>query len=401
MQYRARFVLPITAPPIRDGWVAVDDGIVEGVGGGPGPQAAERDLGSVALLPGLVNAHTHLELSHLHGAIPRSADFVSWARGIIASRRERPDPRTPDIVDAIDRGIAESLAAGTAALGDISNTLVSVERLVQTPLFGVVFHELLRFNAPDPDAVVAEALARVRALPRTDRLRTTLAAHAPYSVAPSVLRAIRRAVEADAALGPVSIHLAESRAEVDFVATGTGPWRALLEQIGSWDASWRPAGATPVAYADAHGWLDDRTVVVHGVQMSPADLATVAARGATLVTCPRSNEHTGAGRPPVEAFYASGVRVAVGTDSLASAPDLNVFAELAALRRLAPGVPPRLLLDSATRQGAAALGFGRRLGAIESGFSARLIAVQVPPAVDDVEEYLVGGITPDQIAWVG
>ena len=116
-------------------------------------------------------------------------------------------------------------------------------------------------------------------------------------------------------------------------------------------------------------------LAVHGVQMSPADLARLAARGATLVTCPRSNGHTGAGAPPIEEFYASGVRVAVGTDSLASTPDLNVFAELATMRALAPSVPASALLDSATRQGARALGFDSDYGTIEPGKRARLLAV--------------------------
>ena len=122
-------------------------------------------------------------------------------------------------------------------------------------------------------------------------------------------------------------------------------------------------------FLDESGFLDARVLAVHGVQMTPADLARLAARGATLVTCPRSNGHTGAGAPPIEDFYASGVRVAVGTDSLASAPDLNVFAELATLRALAPSVPASALLDSATRQGARALGFDADYGTIEPGKS--------------------------------
>jgi 5-methylthioadenosine/S-adenosylhomocysteine deaminase len=134
--------------------------------------------------------------------------------------------------------------------------------------------------------------------------------------------------------------------------------------------------------------------------MTSADLARLAAHDATLVTCPRSNVRTGAGVPPVAEFYRSGVRVAIGTDSLASTPDLNVFAELAELRNLASEVPAAQLLDSATRQGARALGFDADYGTIEPGKRARLIAVSIPDAVDDVEEYLVSGIQPEQIQWL-
>jgi cytosine/adenosine deaminase-related metal-dependent hydrolase len=174
----------------------------------------------------------------------------------------------------------------------------------------------------------------------------------------------------------------------------------LLEEVGAWDPYWVPPGGTPVQFLDESGFLDARTLAIHGVQMTNEDLERLAARGATLVTCPRSNFHTGAGAPPIEEFYASGVPVAVGTDSLASTPDLNVFAELATMRALAPTVPARQLLDSATRQGARALGFDAEFGTIEPGKSARLIAVDVPPDVEDVEEYLVGGIEPRHIRWV-
>ncbi len=141
-------------------------------------------------------------------------------------------------------------------------------------------------------------------------------------------------------------------------------------------------------------------LAVHGVQMSSSDLARLAARGVTLVTCPRSNGHTGAGAPPLEEFYESGVRVAVGTDSLASSPDLSVFAELATMRALAPSLPASALLDSATRQGARALGFESEYGSIEPGKRARLLAVTIPGGTDDVEEYLVSGIHPEQIRWI-
>jgi len=155
-----------------------------------------------------------------------------------------------------------------------------------------------------------------------------------------------------------------------------------------------------VEFLDESGFLGPRVLAVHGVQMSGADLDRLAARGTTLVTCPRSNGHTGAGAPPIQEFYDSGVRVAVGTDSLASAPDLNVFAELATLRALAPGVPAASLLESATREGARALGLDARYGTIEPGKTARLIAVALPSANIDVEEYLVGGIDAAEIRWI-
>jgi cytosine/adenosine deaminase-related metal-dependent hydrolase len=199
---------------------------------------------------------------------------------------------------------------------------------------------------------------------------------------------------------PWSIHLAESQAEDEFIRSGSGPWRRLLEELGSWDPGWVAPGVGPVQYLDEAGVLDSRLLAVHGVRMSETDLARLARRGTTVVACPRSNVYTGAGVPDIAAFYRSGVRVAVGTDSLASVPDLNVFAELATMRALAPAVPAPALLDSASRRGARALGFEGDYGTIEAGKIGRLLAVSVPARVADVEEYLVGGIEPGAIRWI-
>ena len=159
-------------------------------------------------------------------------------------------------------------------------------------------------------------------------------------------------------------------------------------------------GTSPVEYLDQLGFLDQRVLAVHGVQFDGNDLDLLRARGVTLVSCPRSNRYVGVGSPPLEAFYATKVHVAFGTDSLASVEDLNLFAELAEARRLAPRVPASALLESATRRGAEALAFGSEFGTIEPRKRAQLIAVRTPAAVDDVEEYLVSGITPANVSWL-
>jgi cytosine/adenosine deaminase-related metal-dependent hydrolase len=398
---RASWIVPIATPPIRDGWVGVDCGRVVSLGGGRADRAgAVRDLGSVALMPGLVNAHTHLELSCQRGEVPPADEFVTWIRGVLAARRRRPDPGAPDVVQPVERAIEEAVAAGTAAVGDISNTLVTFEPLARSPLAAVVFYELVGFNTADPAGVVEQARRRLDDLSPTGLVRLSLAAHAPYSVSTGLFRAIRDAIDRDRSV-PWSVHLAESTAEVEFLESAGGPWRTLLEELAAWDPAWVAPRVSPVEYLDAAGLVDARLLAVHGVQMTEGDLARLAARGTTLVTCPRSNAHTGAGDPPLEAFYRSGVRVAVGTDSLASVTDLNVFSELAAMRALAPSLEASSLLDSATRQGARGLGIDADYGTIEPGKRARLIAVDVPPGTEDVEEYLVSGIRPEQIQWVG
>jgi cytosine/adenosine deaminase-related metal-dependent hydrolase len=415
--YRAAWVCPIAQPPIRNGWFSVRDGHIVQVAA-PGerpPGAPARDLGRVAVLPGVVNAHTHLELSGLRDSVPPAAELTEWVRQLIAARgarRERADDE--EMRKAAAEGCREAREMGTALIGDISNSLASVEPLRDHGLRGLVFHELIGFNVSHGRRVDDTRDARAAAAERGgDVVRVSIAPHAPYSVAPELFRAIRRAVN-ESAVPITSVHLAESEAECQFLESGSGPWPAVLKFVGSWRDEWVPPGCAPVDYLDRLGMLDSRTLVVHGVRLDERALARLAEIGCTLVTCPRSNQWVGAGVPPVARFYASGVRVAVGTDSLASVQDLNVFSELKTMRWLAPDVPARTLLASATIVGAEALGFGDELGSIEPGKRAELIAVELPPELvgerakeggtlvppEAVEEFLVGGIDPRQIRWV-
>jgi cytosine/adenosine deaminase-related metal-dependent hydrolase len=392
---RARWVLPITSPPIRDAWVLVRKGRIVELGGGPPPSVRlsdTRDLGHSALLPGLVNAHTHLELSWLWGKVPPAQTLPDWVGTLLTQRAAA----ATDDVAAIRQAIVDAEEAGTAAVADVSNTLASVAPLAASRLHAVVFRELIGFNPLDAASLVAQAAASLDAVAKSPRLRLHLAPHAPYSVAPAVIAAI--AAAAGSRRAPMTIHLAESPEETEFLRTGRGRWRELLDARGVWNPVWQPPDCGAVEYLDRLGALGARTLAVHGVQCTDADLGRLAARGATLVTCPRSNVWVGVGPPPASKFFASGVRVALGTDSLASGTDLNLFSEVSALHFLAPEVPAATLLHSATRAGALALGL-EGLGAIEPRKLARLITVDLPLGIQDVEQYLVEGVDPSQIAW--
>ena len=178
-----------------------------------------------------------------------------------------------------------------------------------------------------------------------------MAPHAPYSTSAPLIQSLVAGLPIGGVLdvqvpacAVSSIHLGESPEEVEFLAAGTGPFRSLLADLGAWDDTWVPPGLAPVAYLQQLGALHARLLVVHGTQLGAGELRTLADAGATLVLCPRSNRWVGAGVPPVAAAFAAGVRVAIGTDSLASVEDLNLFAELAFLREIAPDVPASRLL---------------------------------------------------------
>jgi cytosine/adenosine deaminase-related metal-dependent hydrolase len=407
--YRAAWVCPIAQAPIENGWVAVRDGRITGVGDAmtPPPQPP-RDLGQVAVLPGLVNAHTHLELSWLRGRVPPAATFTDWIKQLFVRRGARVERADDEnVLEAARQAADEMREMGTAAVGDISNSLVSVEPLRASGLRGLVFHELLGFNALTPQPVIdTRPLREAATALGGGAVRVSIAPHAVYSVSPELFRSIRDEVQRSTV--PISsVHVAESESEIDFLRDGSGPWPAILKWVGVARDDWQPPGRTPVAYLDSLGVLDARTLAVHGVQLGDADLERLAAIGSTVVTCPRSNQWVGVGVPPLERFYASGVKVAVGTDSLASVEDLNLFSELKTMRWLAPAVPARTLLHSATCAGAQALGLGDELGTIETGKRAALVAIELEKEVADasahataLEEYLVSGIEPRQVRWL-
>ena len=397
MRFRADWLLPISDAPIRDGWVSVENGRIAGLGSSAPADAI--DLGRAVLLPALVNAHTHLELSYLHRRIPPAPRFGEWVRAVMTTRQQYPDPADPRILDPARAALAAARAAGTGLCGDISNTLVTVPLLREAGMPAQVFHELTGFTEQDPVARVRDARNRVDAAGADNDIRISLAPHAPYSVSAGLFQAIRADLESHP--GSISsVHLAEPAEELELLRHGTGDLRAVLEALGRWPADWRPPGVSPVHYLIDLGVLDSRMLVVHGVQFDGTDLTQLSSLGVTVVSCPRSNVYVGAGAPPLEVFYAMDVQVAFGTDSLASVADLNMFMELQEARRLAPRVSARRLLESATLAGAQALGFADSFGSIEPGKRAALIAVDVPAGVTDVEEYLVGGVQPHQVRWL-
>ncbi len=391
--HRAAWVLPISAPPIPDGTVAVEGGRIVGVG--PFSDLRRRcpgdvtDCGDALLLPGLVNAHTHLEWSFLRGAIGPRHDFVGWVREITERRLATP---LREVSAAVGEAVSEIVATGTVAVGEVINRqpryvnfdmTASVERLAAEGIQGVGFVELLEFRGEQAAEVLQagqKALERLRE--RGPSLAFHLSPHAPYSVSPALFRLIRAQTERR------TVHLAENEAEVRFLASGDGPWSDLLRERGRWDPSWSPPGVSPVRYLDGLGFLDDRTLAVHVVHVDAEDIAVLRKRGTPVCLCPRSNARLSVGRAPARRLLDTGLTVALGTDSLASSEDLDLFAEMRALRDQNSDLSPEEIVRAATLNGAIALGLERDLGSLAPGKSARFIGVKVKE-IDDPYEGLL------------
>ena len=336
--------------------VVLEDGWIKAVESRPPKGVAVTDLGEGLLLPGLVNAHTHLELSGLAGLMPPQGDFVGWLESMISLRPARLRQNGPEATLAAVEYLAQD---GTALLGDVTNTGKAAEALARAGVSAVSFYEALgaaKAEPPEAQAVWQGAVLAAAAV----------AAHAPYSIPTARLAALK----AKAGALPFAIHLAESQAEVEFLA-GVGVEGRRLEEFlilrGLRREDLHLAADTPLGQLLAAQALDQSTLLVHGIQLTSGEVAQVAAAGASLCVCPRSNLGLTGRLAPVEELLAAGVNVALGTDSLASTPDLSLWAEMVALMAAKPGLDPETVLTMATRGGAQALGQAGRFGTLRPG----------------------------------
>jgi cytosine/adenosine deaminase-related metal-dependent hydrolase len=403
--HRARFVLPIAAPPLADGAVLVAGETIRAVGLyrdlAPHHAGGVADHGDQVLLPALVNAHTHLELSALAGRILDGLDFAEW---LATTTTQAAALSVEAAAPAIDVAIAALVACGTGLIGEVSDTGRTVAALARSPLAARVFHEVIAFDprAAEPALVAArERLAASEALTGPGgAIRHSLAPHAPYTVSMRLLRLIRGVNGQDGR--PTTIHLAESPAETEFFAAGSGPLAELKRRFSTTVSGWEAPGESPVVYLARIGWFEAPQLAVHLTQLSARDIEILRRAPATACLCPRSNRALGVGAAPAGALAAAGIPLALGTDSLASAPSLSLFDELA-VAAADYELEPALLLAAATRGGARALGFGAEWGELAPGRRARTILVAPPPGVplgDDPYAVLLDRPGPDRIRWV-
>jgi cytosine/adenosine deaminase-related metal-dependent hydrolase len=352
--YTARWIFPVDAPPLERGTITIQADKIVAVEP-HGMRTADTDLGNVALLPGFVNAHTHLDLSGARGQCPPEADFTLWLRRVIAFRRSR----TPEQVQAdIAVGIAECLRFGTTLIGDISSGGASWPLLAHAECRATVFYEVLGLSPERARQSWQAAVETPWRTPASDRLRPGVSPHAPYSVHESLFRSC--------AQWQVATHLAETKAELELLRSRSGPFVDFLKELNVWDPSGLVANPLDVVRLFPHG------LFVHGNYLDPA---TPFLPTQTLVICPRT--HAAFGHPH-HPFPSMKVRIALGTDSLASNPDLDILAEARFLRQHYPEVEPAALLRMLTLNGAEALGFGDVAGSLKPGKSADLVVLPLP-----------------------
>ncbi len=363
---RARLIFTARGTLLEDGAVEVRRGRIVDLGPYPELKRTFRgrrvDLGEVLLLPALTNTHTHLELSALRFRLTPTGSFITWVRSLI---RKRVELSLEDLRQAAAEALDELWQEGVGLLGEVGNTGITLGLLHESPFHAVYFREIIDFRGKSE---IKQFLERSSGR----RIVYALSPHAPYTVSPVLIQAIKSWTRAKGR--PFSIHVAESPEETLFLAEGSGPIRALLEERGQFHPGFEAPGLSPVAYLERLGVLDEHTICVHVVQVTPADLEILARRRIRPCLCPRSNIFLGVGLPPLPQILAAGLKPCLGTDSLASNDRLSVWAEMEALYHAYPEVAPETYLTMATLWGAQALG-KRDMGAIEPGYRAEMIAV--------------------------
>jgi cytosine/adenosine deaminase-related metal-dependent hydrolase len=382
--YTARWIFPVETPPLPGGTITIAGAYIHAVEP-HGTRSADVDLGNAAIVPGLVNAHTHLDLTGLRGRCAPTPDFTHWLRQVIALRRTRtPTETQADIANGLD----ECLRTGTTLIGDIAYEGASLSLLEKAPCRSVVFRELLGLTEERARQSWLDAVQWLRDHPGNDRAVAGLSPHAPYSVRSSLYEiAGRRAI-------PIATHLAESPAELELLHDRQGSFVDFLRELNVWDPSGPCRDPLDVVRALPSG------IFVHGNYLDPHTPLTPRQ---SVVFCPRTHAAFGHRRHPFPAMLEQGVRVALGTDSLASNPDLDVRAEARFLHEHYPEVAASTILRMLTLNGAAALGVGNVTGSLMPGKSADLVVLALSGGErgDPYELILDVEATINDVMWRG
>ncbi|MBU0674678.1 MAG: amidohydrolase family protein [Proteobacteria bacterium] len=402
--HQAAYVLTMSPDSVLptmlfDGAVLTEDGVIREVG--PYSRLLRHsdavlvEHTDALLMPAMVNCHSHLELSclaNLGQQRPVHGGITGWIRELLKNRETITDPE--EITMAAWQALANLYGSGCRGLVDIGNRAESRDIGKDFKIAVHFFQEFLGLV----DATAGLIKERITQLD-TDHACT---GHALYSTGPKLLRFLKDRSRNFGQLFP--LHVAESMDEIEFLATGQGPFRNFLEERQIWDDTFIVSGKSPVAHLDDLGILDDRTLCVHGIHLTDGDFDLLSTRQTPVCVCPGSNRFLDVGIAPVARMIDRGLTVVLGTDSLASNPQLNLWCEMQILAEDHPGLDPRAIVRMSTLNGARIMGLEDQIGSIAPGLSANFLAVRgdMPKGGDEesVYSWLVGSGLEIKCEWV-
>ena len=389
--YSARWVLPIVSPAIVDGAVAIDNSVIVAVGSNQDvvsrfPDSRIEDFGEAAILPGFVNAHSHLELTVMRGFLEREEnDFFAWLRRLTVARLVMT---AEDLFVSAICGAIEAARAGVTCLGDACSVAEQGMKAMQAVgLRGIVYQESF---GPDPSlaetnvAQLREQISELRPL-ENEMVRVGVSPHAPYSVSGPQLELISR-LAIDERL-PLMMHAAESQAEKLFMLEGKGPF---VDGLRARSIEWQAPKISTIKYLERHGVLQTKPLFAHCINVDETDLDLIKQSSAGIAHCPKSNAKLGHGSAPFADFIRRGIKVGLGSDSVASNNTCDIleearFATLLARSHpfrggLLPAITAEQALFTATLGGARAMGLDNKVGSLAAGFQADLAVINLDGA---------------------
>ncbi len=336
---------------LRDGFVKVESGWIKEVGKGNSYRGEHViDHGPGVIFPGLVNGHTHLELSALKEHVCTESGFQNWVRELIQQRDEMP---ITSLCNGAKTGIRELLESGCFAVGEVSTLGITQEIFVDSELSGVWFREFLG------DASNENMPVEIR----HNHKMISVAGHAPHSTSPFLLKRLKNAASRQKL--PFTLHLAESEEEDLFLRTGRGEWAEFLRERGIDFSAWGLPVQSPVQYMEDIGILDENTIVVHLVFSDKADFEILLKHHACACLCVRSNYRLHQKLPDLQGMLDAGLKPCLGTDSLASVETLSMLDEMAFVSKKFPSISPAEILAMATVNGSKCLGISDGFGSLK------------------------------------
>lgn len=411
----ARWLYPVDSEPISDGCVDIRDGEILAIGSRKG-RIVDFDYGNAGMIPGLVNAHCHLELEPIESDAWQTGspveNEVEWLKRVVRQRWVT-DPES--YAETAARHTAELLRSGTTLVADITTGGASGPALVEAAIRSVIYAEViglkrLRAMTMNESAwawinAVEPALKRDKPADGSFRHRLGISPHAPYSTAGWLYH------QSVTSGMPLTTHLAEMPEELELLRDGTGPLREFLEEIGAWpdDDEWTPIGSRPVDYVRHRELRSADWLLAHCNYLDEKDLwqfapaALKADQRVAVAFCPRTSARFGHVQNPFRKILERGGIVCLGTDSRASAASLSVLDEMRFLRQQHPDLPARLILAMATLFGAWALRADKFTGSLAVGKKADLALVALPATDqtgDDPSTLLVESELPVVATWL-
>lgn len=373
---KADYILPIITPPIQNGAIYIKDGVIIECDTDSKISSLDKrvmELKNVCLLPGFVNAHTHLELTNLKDKIPYRGSFIQWIREIIEAKK---DWNEKNYIDSLKLGIKQLITSGTTTVADITTSGLSPQILSTSNLRCRIYKEITGFKSDMISQVIASQKQYLSNFQPTNLVDFGLAPHSSYSVNPKLLRELSNLANNNNL--PLSIHIAEAKEEMEFLMKGEGDAVNLLKELNVWDNNWKPQGLTPVKYLNSLNMLNSNIIGVHLNYIDDEEIEILKEKRVGIVHCPKSHKFFKREDFPIQKLINKGIIIALGTDSLASNDTLNMLEEMKELKRRYKDLSAETILKLATINGAKVLKLDDKIGTLQSDKKADIIGIRLP-----------------------